>query len=510
MQAKAKIKRLEALAGELDALRADDDSRIVVHCHGVFDLLHIGHIRHFEEAKSLGDLLVVTLTSDRHVNKGPDRPAFTEDLRAEAVAALDSVDFVAINSWPTAIETVKLLRPNVYAKGPDYRDRQADVTGHIVEEEKAVESVGGRVVITDDVVFSSSTLINRYLPVVPEEVREYLSGFSERHSLDEVLRYIETARTLKVLVVGEAILDEYHYCEMIGKSAKEPVLAARFVSSEKFAGGILAVANDVANFCDDVAVVAMLGTEQPQEDFVRRELNSNVEPMLFYKRNSPTIVKRRFIEGYLLQKLFEIYEINDEELDSSQSSALCEMLRNVVPRYDVVIVVDYGHGMLMDDVVEMLSSQARFLAVNTQANAGNRGFNTISKYPRADYVSLAYHEITLEERNRRRNLKDMVLSVADKLNCGSVTVTLGKNGNVCYSRKEGFFEVPAFASQVVDRVGAGDAVMALTALCAAQQAPAEIVGLIGNVAGAQAVATMGHGKSIQRAPFLKHLESLLK
>src|SRR5262249_7023770 len=115
MSKNAKIKRLDELTICLDGLRAR--GKQIVHCHGVFDLLHVGHVRHFEEARSMGDVLIVTLTQDEHVNKGPHRPAFTQDLRAEMVAALNTVDYVAINEWPTAVETIRMLRPNIYAKG---------------------------------------------------------------------------------------------------------------------------------------------------------------------------------------------------------------------------------------------------------------------------------------------------------------------------------------------------------------------------------------------------------
>jgi rfaE bifunctional protein nucleotidyltransferase chain/domain len=305
-----KIKSLEQLAKIIASVRAKN--RKTVHCHGVFDLLHIGHIRHFEQAKRLGDTLVVTLTPDRYINKGPHHPAFTEDLRAEAIAALDCVDYVAINNWPNAVETIKLLKPDIYAKGSDYKDARKDYSGKIIDEEAAVKSVGGNIAFTEDIMFSSSSLINKYLTVFPREVREYLSKFSKQYSVEDVLQYLKNAQSLKVLVVGETIIDEYQYCTAIGKSSKEPVLAAQYLSTEKFAGGALAVANHLANFCNKVGILTMLGAKDPQEDFVRQKVSSNVDMMFLYKANSPTIVKRRFVESYLLQKLFEVYEMNDE------------------------------------------------------------------------------------------------------------------------------------------------------------------------------------------------------
>src|SRR3990167_8149574 len=128
-------------------------NRRIVQSHGVFDLLHIGHIKHFQSAKEQGDVLVVTVTPDRFVNKGPNRPRFTEKLRAEAIAALNCVDFVIINSWPTAVEAIKLIKPCVYAKGDEYKNSENDITGKINEELAAVNDVGGNVIFTSEVTF---------------------------------------------------------------------------------------------------------------------------------------------------------------------------------------------------------------------------------------------------------------------------------------------------------------------------------------------------------------------
>lgn len=505
-----KVKTVEALAETLRAFRHENQGAQIVHCHGVFDLLHIGHIRHLEQAKKSGDILLVTLTPDHYVNKGPNRPAFPEALRAEAIAALDCVDYVAINEWPTAVETIGLLRPDFYVKGSDYNDAAKDLTGKITDEEAAVVSVGGKIIFTDDIVYSSSSLINQYLPTFPKEVNDYLAGFSARYSSDDVIRYLEKARSFKVLIVGETIIDEYQYCEQIGKSTKDPILATRYVSTEKFAGGTVAIANNVSNFCDDVCLVTMLGAQNAQEAFIDQSINRSVKTKFLYKTDSPTIVKRRFVESYLLQKLFEVYEINDEELQGSQNEELCDWLEKMAPKYDIVIVADYGHGMMTKEAIDAVGRRSQFLSVNTQSNAGNRGFNTVSRYHHADYVCLATHELALEERSRRQEVRDMVLNVSRNMSCERMVVTLGKDGNLCYSKEEGFFEVPAFAQQVVDRMGAGDSVLALTTLLVAQDAPMETVGFLANVVGAEAVATLGHRDSIEKLRLYRHIESLLK
>lgn len=502
-----KIKSLDDLAQLVAQHKAA--GRRVVHCHGVFDLLHVGHVRHFEAARQHGDILVVTLTPDQFVNKGPHRPAFPSDLRAEMIASLRCVDYVAINRWPMAVETIRLLKPNYFAKGHEFRDNK-DVIGAIPQEDEAIREVGGQFVFTEDITFSSSNLINRHLSVLPKSATSFMTEFAARRTPEDLIRYLDGARTLKVLLLGETIIDEYNYCETLGKSGKEPILAVRFRSSEKFAGGILAVGNHVASLCDRVSLMSFLGQMDSQEAFIRENLNPRVNANFFYMGKAPTIVKRRFIESYPFQKMFEVYQMNEDENEAANEERLSNSLEEVLPRYDLVIVTDYGHGMFTPRVIETLSTHARMLAVNTQANAGNHGFNTVSKYPRADYICVSESEIRLEARSRREDLRRIVDKVVERLGCQRVMITRGQQGMLCFSREDGFVEVPALADHFTDRVGAGDAVLAVTSLCMAQDAPAEIMGVIGNAVGAMAVATVGNRNPINRTALVRFLISLMK
>jgi rfaE bifunctional protein nucleotidyltransferase chain/domain len=504
-----KILRLEDLAQVVAGLRAQ--GKVVVHCHGVFDLMHIGHIRHFEQAKKLGDVLIVTVTPDVYVNKGPNRPVFTENHRAWAIGALACVDYVAINQWPMAIETIRLLRPSLFVKGAEFRDAARDRTGAIAAEEVAVREAGGALVLTDDdVVFSSSSLLNRHFGVFPEKTEQMLAAFSSKHSAEQVLHYLDKARRLKILVLGEAIIDEYEFCETIGKAGKEPVLVARYTGSERFPGGILAVANHAMAVADHVTMVTFLGALDPQEEFIRAHIKGGVESVFLYLPNAPTIRKRRFLESYPFQKLFEVYVMSEMEHQTSESAALCQKLTAILPEFDVVVVADYGHGMVSPEVAEVLSSQAKFLAVNTQVNAGNHGFNTVSKYRHADYVCISERELRLDARSPQRDLRAVVQDCADHLACDRMLITRGEQGSLCYSRNEGFCETPAFTGRVVDRLGAGDAVLSITAPCAAMGTPIDILGFIGSCVGAQAVGVVGNRESVERVPLARYIECLLK
>ena len=181
---KDKIKQLK----ELSKIIADHKSngQKVVHCHGVFDLLHIGHIKHFEEAKTLGDVLVVSITPDEFVNKGPGRPVFTTSLRLEALAALQSVDYVVANNLPSAEEIIKSLKPDIYLKGPDYKDHLKDITGKINDEEASVKSIGGEIQYTEDITFSSSSLLNKYGGLYSQDQEAFIRNIAKSNSFDSI------------------------------------------------------------------------------------------------------------------------------------------------------------------------------------------------------------------------------------------------------------------------------------------------------------------------------------
>lgn len=279
----------------------------------------------------------MTITPDRFVNKGPNRPVFNQHLRAESIAALQCVDYIAINEWPTATETIKKLKPQVYVKGSDYAAPETDITGGIYHEKDAIESVGGRIHFTDEITFSSTELLNRFFDVYPEEASAYLEDFCKHYTADEVIDRLKALRGLKVLVIGDTIIDEYHYCRAMGKSPKESIISTKYISEERFAGGILACANHVAGFTENVHLLTCLGTMDAKEDYILEHLKPNVQPRFFYRTDTCTVVKRRFVDPAFLTKMFELSFIEDHPLPEDVSRSVCEYLESILPNYDLVI-----------------------------------------------------------------------------------------------------------------------------------------------------------------------------
>ncbi|NBT57005.1 MAG: cytidyltransferase, partial [Betaproteobacteria bacterium] len=321
---------------------------------------------------------------------------------------------------------------------------------------------------------------------------------------------IASLADLKVLVVGDAIIDQYHYTTPLGQTGKGNFMAVSYESEEQFAGGSLAVANHVAGFARDVTLLTGLGALDSHEAFIRDKLLPNVKPHFFTFPDAPTVTKRRFVDADLT-KLFEVYFFKENAVRGEVEDQLCDWLAAHLQDFDAVVVPDFGNGFITGRMVQLLSAKSKFLAVNTQINSGNRGYHVIHRYPRADFISLNEPELRMAAHNRHESLEAVARSVGERLGAQHLAVTRGKKGVLMQGLQQGgTVEVPALSTKVVDRVGAGDAFLSLAALCAARGLDPQITAFVGSVAAAIDVQVVGNRESIRSVPLAKYISTLLK
>jgi rfaE bifunctional protein nucleotidyltransferase chain/domain len=504
-----KIKTLEELAEVIHNLK--QDGKKVVHCHGCFDLLHLGHIKHFEAAKKEGDILVVTITDDPFVNKGPGRPVFTAKLRAEALAALECVSYVSINPAPDAVELLKKIKPSLYVKGSEYENALNDPKRNLSKEAEAIRSVGGNICFTHEPTFSSTNLLKEHFNLYPDEVKTFLDNFSKRYSAEDLVGQLASIKKLKVLLIGEAVIDEYCYCSSLGKSGKENLIAMKFLEKEEYAGGIFACANHIAGFCEDVNLLTCLGSKDSRAEFIIKNLKTNIKTKFFFRDDTCTTIKKRYVEKSFLSKLFSVYHFNDADLPEELSDQINDYLEKELPKYDLVLVLDYAHGFLNPKLIDTICKKSKFLSVNTQTNAANFGYNLITKYPRADYVCIDLQEARLAMQDRRMPIEDLLRKIKEKTGAKKIIVTTGHKGSTGFdAEKNEFYTTPVLSWKVVDRMGAGDAFLAVTSPCVAAGLPMDLVGFIGNAVGAFKVGIVGNKSAVEHGPLLKFIKTLLK
>lgn len=483
----------------------------VVLCHGAFDLMHTGHIRHLQKAKLAGDILFVSITADKFIIKGPGRPVFNHFLRAENIAALSCVDHVFVAHTDTAIKSISSIKPSFYAKGSDYKNHDKDLTNNIRKEINEVKKNGGDIFYTDEITFSSSNLLNDHFNQFSPQLKDFLSLIKMKYSFESVVKEIDNLENLKVLVIGDAIIDEYNYVHPLGQTGKGGVLSVAHKSSETFAGGSLAVANHVSNFVKNVDLITGVSNNEDDEFFIRSSISKNIKPVL-HKLFKSTLRKTRFLDEELL-RFFEIYYYDGNiDLDEKNSSKIIKTLKNKVSTYDLVIATDFGNGFFNQTIRNFLSDNAKFLAVNTQINSANRGYHSINKYKRADFISLNEPEARLAVHDNTSPI-ELVADIIQKKICKSnfFTITRGSKGIFSISKKpKKFIYQPAFTHDVVDRVGAGDAYLSISSLVLSKNNDLNLASFVGSVAAALDVGIIGNKESVDKVKLIKFINTLFK
>lgn len=486
----------------------------VVHCHGVFDLLHPGHIAHLEEAKALGQVLVVSITSEPHVNRGPGRPIFNDEMRLFSLASLACVDYVMVAPGATALEAIDLVQPDIYCKGHEYADPHNDVTANIAPEVDRVRQYGGEVAYTGRVVFSSTRLINNHMDALSPQVKNYAKALSEKHPFETVRAGVEAMQKLKVLVLGDVIIDEFIHCIVQGLTSKGRIVSSRYIKREQHLGGSLAIARHMASFADSVTVAGVLGTEPDIHSLILNNITGRIHLDLQYEADFPTVVKRRYVEragkrdDY--KKLFSINHLREEGLTDLQRDKLLSRLEKIIRSFDLVVVADYGHGLIDPVVIDFIEQNAAFLALNCQTNSGNYGFNLITKYHRADSFCLDETEIRLAFSSRKGDERDLLGRLRQHLAANQGWLTLGSVGSLGIDSSGQEDLAPALTLQVTDTIGAGDAFLALASMSARLELPLAVGSLLGNLAGAMAANVLGNAVPIDRAQLLKFATTVLK
>src|SRR5580658_7965894 len=291
MNAGKKVCNLDRLLSVREAARGA--GRTVVHCHGCFDIVHPGHILHLQYARSLGDELIVTVSPDSQVNKGIDRPLIPDDLRAQSLAALECVDWVHVNAQPTAVELLAQLKPDIYVKGKEY-ERNFDP--RFLAERDAVVQTGGKVVFSSgDVVFSSTALIDT-LGDRDALMDEKVTRFRERFGLNgaALQRLLGKFSQMKVVVVGDYILDRYHFCDATGVAGEGPMIALRHLRQQDFDGGAAVIASHVAALGAQASLITSL-TEDAASNAAYMRLKSAGISAQSSGHRKQTVTKNRYL-----------------------------------------------------------------------------------------------------------------------------------------------------------------------------------------------------------------------
>lgn len=492
--------------------RLKGEGKTIALCHGVFDLVHPGHVIHLEQAKEMADVLVVSVTAAKYVRKGPGRPYFDDEMRLKFLAALECVDYVMLSEGYTVDDIVEIVEPDVYVKGEEYAKAEDDITGKIGEEKALVEKHGGKIQYTTGQTYSSTKLINTGMSGLSEEVRHYMEEFKTKYSMKDIRDFAEKAARLKLLVIGDVIIDKYTYCTVQGLMSKDMGYSVRIRHSEEYFGGSIAIARHLSSFSNNVTLLSIMGNEEEIRLRLFEELADSIKLNVLYSTQFPTIIKHRYLtrnakrEEY--RKVLAVNNIPEKmRYEKEVRELFRERLLSKIEDSDVVFLCDFGHGLIDAETIDLIEEKAKYLVLNCQTNSSNRGLNNITKYNRADSFTLDQQELKLALPVYADDEELGLKKIAEHLH-GNGWLTRGSFGAWGIDNGE-IRECPAFTLTVKDTVGAGDAFFAVAGLYAAAGAPIEVGTFMGGIGGALGANIVGNKEPVEKVNVLKYANTLM-
>ncbi len=454
----------------------------VILCHGVFDVVHPGHVRHLAYAKTKADILVVSITTDKFIKKGVYRPHIPEGLRALNLAALEMVDYVIIDKEAKPLKNLKLFKPDFFAKGFEYTS--SGLPEATIEESEIVQSYGGEMIYTPgDVVYSSSKFLDLYLPKVQIEKLILLMKYNNI-SFDDLRKTLKSLKNYHVHVVGDTIIDSYTRTNFIGGQTKTPTLSVLRLGQDDYIGGAGIVSQHLKAAGAQVTFSTVLGNDN-LKDFVINELQaSGINTNIIIDPTRPTVNKNAITSGNY--KLLKIDTLDNRPISDEILSKLVKSIK--LSKANAMIFSDFRHGIFNQMSIPVLIkaiSKNIFRVADSQVASrwGNitdfKNFDLISPNEREARFALADQDSTVGRLAslllESTNYKNLILKLGDK---GIFCQT--SNPNV----KSSYFSLDSFTKHVIDPVGAGDALLSYSTLCMLSTKSLVISSIIGSLAAA--------------------------
>jgi rfaE bifunctional protein kinase chain/domain len=435
----------------------------VIMCHGVFDVVHPGHVRHLLYAKSKADVLVGSVTADRHITKGVHRPHVPEELRAVNLAAFEMVDYVVIDSNEKPLKNLTIIQPDFFAKGFEYN--AAGLSPKTAEEEDVVKAYGGELLFTPgDIIYSSSALINLAPPSVKLEKLQLLM---ERHKLtfQDLRGTLEKTAGLRVHVVGDTIIDSYTHCAMIGGQAKTPTMSVLYERKVDYVGGAGIVAKHLMAAGATVTFSTVLGNDELKEFALKDLQGAGIDVQAVIDNSRPTVNKNAIVVGGY--RLLKIDTLDNRSISDSVLGTIANTIRDVPA--DAVVFSDFRHGVFNRRTIpELISAIPEGVFRVADSQVASRWGN-ITDFKGFDLVTPNEREARFALADQDSGIRPLASSLYDQAKCKLLMLKLGERGvlacrNADHEALDSFFVIDSFVDNLVDAVGAGDALLAYSTL----------------------------------------------
>ena len=480
----------------------------VVMCHGVFDVVHPGHVRHLVYAKSKADILLVSITSDKHINKGIYRPHVPEMIRALNIAAFEMVDYVLIDDHATPLENIKKIKPDFFAKGFEYNAKQKQKIESIKEMD-VIKSIGGKMIFTPgDVVYSSSSFLNLTRPDIKfEKLLEVMK--SNKISFENLKNIAKNFHKIKIHVVGDTIVDEFLNTILIGGQIKTPTLSLLEGRLDQYAGGAAVVAANIAAAGAKVQLTTMLGNDQNKNFVVNKLKELNVKLNFFKETDRPTTTKKVIINKN--HRIVKIDKLDNTPINENTIRKISSKIKNI--KSDAIIFSDFRHGIFNKSNIEIFTKFISKKCLKIADSQVATRWGNITEFKNFDLITPNEKEARFSVGDQDSTVDRLTQLLHEKSNYKNIILKLGEKG--VYSVKKDTptehkgYSLDSFSDIEVDPVGAGDALLAYATLTFLSTNSLLVSSIIGTFAAAIACENNGNNP-IKLDQLLKKISDVQK
>ena len=449
----------------------------VILCHGNFDVVHPGHVRHLIYAKSKADLLVVSITADKYIQKGIYRPFVPENLRAFNLAAFEMVDYVIIDNNQTSIKILKSLNPDFFAKGFEYTS--GEIPPATKEEAKVVEKYGGEMIFTPgDVIYSSTKLLNLSEPKIDNyKILDLMQR--NKVSFNSLRETLKNFKRLKVHVIGDTIIDSHTKTNLIGGYLKTPTPSVLYQETKDYTGGAAIVAKHLKKTGAKVCFTTILGDDK-LKDFVIDEMKkSKIKLNYIVDKTRPTTNKNTIIAtGY---NLLKIDKVDNQPISGSILNRIKDIISK--EKADIVIFSDFRHGIFNKSSIPVLTSSIKKGTFKVADSQVATRWGNITDFKNFDLITPNEKEARFSLADQDSSISGLTQQLDRKINSKNLILKLGERGLFGQGKSNpNGFALPSFTKKIIDAVGAGDALLAYSSLALITTKSILISSILGSLA----------------------------
>lgn len=478
----------------------------IVLCYGHFNTLHPGHFRYFDYARKFGKKLYILLQSDLDIEKDIRSHYFSQQQRATALAQIEKIDGVILFE-NKLLQALRKIKADFLILGKEHENSTAP---KILNAVQAFKKSGGNVIFhAGDIVYADSKLEHSKIENIVEKRNKDFLNVLSRNKIKKkrLLEIIKNINKVKLLVIGDTIVDEYIACDALGMSAEAPLVVFRELHSKNYIGGAAVVASHIKSLGADCKFISIVGNDEKGKVAIDFLKSSKIKNKIFVDDTRPTTFKTRYMVNN--QKIFRVSRLKDHSIPSFLEKKIINEITKKSANYESILISDFVYGLITPNIINAIHKFSNSMNIPVFADVQSSSqYGNILKFKNVELLCPNEREARIALGNNDDSLENIAQQILQKSKSKYLILKLGSNGFISYDvKKNGYIErehFPALTINPLDETGAGDSLLSAITVCLAAGANLKEASAIATYMASLSVQTIGN-KPIKRETLINEI-----